>query len=94
MRVLELARQRMSVDAAVAVVAAPSREPILATVGLSQAEVAQVGRMGVPDYRGARALQVAFNGEAETPPGQLADPLGPRSAAARSRSESRACSPS
>ena len=69
MRVLELARQRMSVDAAVAVVTAPSKEPILATVGLSQAEVAQVGRMGVPDYRGARALQVAFNGEAETPPG-------------------------
>lgn len=69
MRVLELARKRMSVDAAVAVVAAPSREPILATVGLSQAEVAQVGRMGVPDYRGARALQVSFNGEAETPPG-------------------------
>jgi diguanylate cyclase (GGDEF)-like protein len=70
MRLLELARQRMKVDAAVAVVAAPSREPILATVGLSQAEVAQVGRMGVPDYRGARALQVSFNGEAETPPGR------------------------
>ena len=69
MRVLELARQRMSVDAAVAVVTAPSHEPILATVGLSQAEVAQVGRMGVPDYRGARALQVSFNGDAETPPG-------------------------
>ena len=69
MRLLELARQRMSVDAAVAVVSDPKREPILATVGLSQAEVAQVGRMGIPDYRGARALQVAFNGEAETPPG-------------------------
>ena len=69
MRLLELARQRMSVDAAVAVVADPKREPILATVGLSQAEVAQVGRMGVPDYRGARALQVSFNGEAETPAG-------------------------
>jgi diguanylate cyclase (GGDEF)-like protein len=69
MRLLELARQRMSVDAAVAVVSDPRREPILATVGLSQAEVAQVGRMGIPDYRGARALQVAFNGEAETPPG-------------------------
>ena len=69
MRLLELARQRMRVDAAVAVVADPKREPILATVGLSQAEVAQVGRMGVPDYRGARALQVVFNGEAETPPG-------------------------
>jgi diguanylate cyclase (GGDEF)-like protein len=69
MRVLELARKRMAVDAAVAVVTPPSKEPILATVGLSQAEVAQVGRMGVPDYRGARALQVAFNGDAETPPG-------------------------
>ena len=69
MRVLELARERMGVDAAVAVVTAASREPMLATVGLSQAEVAQVGRMGVPDYRGARALQVSFNGEAETPPG-------------------------
>jgi diguanylate cyclase (GGDEF)-like protein len=70
MRVLEVARQRMAVDAAVAVVSTPKKEPILATVGLSQAEVAQVGRMGVPDYRGARALQVAFNGEAETPPGR------------------------
>jgi diguanylate cyclase (GGDEF)-like protein len=69
MRLLELARQRMAADAAVAVVADTKREPILATVGLSQAEVAQVGRMGIPDYRGARALQVSFNGEAETPPG-------------------------
>ena len=69
MRLLELAKERMSADAAVAVVSAPSKEPLLATVGLSQAEVAQVGRMGVPDYRGARALQVAFNGEAATPPG-------------------------
>jgi diguanylate cyclase (GGDEF)-like protein len=69
MRLLEVAKERMSADAAVAVVSAPSKEPLLATVGLSQAEVAQVGRMGVPDYRGARALQVAFNGEAATPPG-------------------------
>jgi len=69
MRVLELARERMSAEAAVAVVSVPQKEPILATVGLSQAEAAQVGRMGVPDYRGARALQVAFNGEADTPPG-------------------------
>jgi diguanylate cyclase (GGDEF)-like protein len=69
MRVLELARERMEADAAVAVVTPSSKEPILATVGLSQAEVAQVGRLGVPDYRGARALQVSFNGEAETPPG-------------------------
>ena len=37
------------------------REPILATVGLSQAEVTQVGGLSVPDYRGARAIQVSFN---------------------------------
>jgi diguanylate cyclase (GGDEF)-like protein len=68
-RVLEVARKRMAVDAAVAVVTAPSREPILATVGLSQAEVALVGWLGVPHYRGARAHQLSFNGEPETPPG-------------------------
>jgi diguanylate cyclase (GGDEF)-like protein len=42
---------------------------MLATVGLSQAEVAQVERLGIPDYREARALQVSFNGEVDTPPG-------------------------
>ena len=88
MRLLELAKERMSADAAVAVVSAPSKEPLLATVGLSQAEVAQVGRMGVPDYRGARALQVAFNGEAATPTRLDADPLRARRAAARRRGRS------
>src|SRR5438034_552867 len=53
MRLLEVARASTSSDAAVAVVAEPNREPMLATVGLSQAEAAQVGRLGVPDYRGA-----------------------------------------
>jgi diguanylate cyclase (GGDEF)-like protein len=35
-------------------------------VGLSDAEAAQVGTMGVPDYRGARAIQVSFNGDPAT----------------------------
>lgn len=66
MRVLELARERTSTDAAVAVVGAGASEPVLATVGLSDAEAAQVGTMGVPDYRGARAIQVSFNGDPAT----------------------------
>jgi len=61
-RVLELAREQTSADAAVAIVGT-NQEPILATVGLSQNEVAQVGGLGVPDYRGARAIQVSFNGD-------------------------------
>jgi diguanylate cyclase (GGDEF)-like protein len=69
MRLLEVARDNTSADAAVAIVADANKEPVLATVGLSQAEAAQVGRLGIPDYRGARAIQVAFNGEAASPPG-------------------------
>ena len=64
-RVLELAREQTAADAAVAIVGT-KQEPILATVGLSQSEVAQVGGLGVPDYRGARAIQVSFNGD-DTP---------------------------
>jgi diguanylate cyclase (GGDEF)-like protein len=66
MRLLEVARASTSSDAAVAVVSEPNREPLLATVGLSQDEAVQVSRLGVPDYRGARAIQVSFNGEATT----------------------------
>ena len=69
MRLLEVARENTSADAAVAIVADASKEPILATVGLTEDEAAQVGRLGVPDYRGARAIQVSFNGEADGPPG-------------------------
>ena len=65
-RVLELAREQTAADAAVAIVGT-KQEPILATVGLSQSEVAQVGGLGVPDYRGARAIQVSFNGDETTP---------------------------
>ncbi len=67
MRLLEVARERTAADAAVAVVAGPKNEPVLATVGLSDAEAAQVGTMGIPDYRGARAIQVAFNGDPDAP---------------------------
>lgn len=62
MRVLELAREQTSSDAAVAV-AGTASTPILATVGLSQEEAARVGGLGVPDYRGARAIQMSFAGE-------------------------------
>jgi diguanylate cyclase (GGDEF)-like protein len=61
-RVLELAREQTAADAAAAIVGT-KQEPILATVGLSQSEVAQVGGLGVPDYRGARAIQVSFAGD-------------------------------
>src|SRR4026208_173030 len=43
------------------------RRPMRAAVGLSEAEAAQVGGIGVPDYRGARAIQVSFAGEGEAP---------------------------
>ena len=69
LRTLELARQQTSTDAAIAVVTNGRGTPTFATVGLSQAEAAHVGRMGFPDYRGARAIQVAFSGEAAAPPG-------------------------
>jgi diguanylate cyclase (GGDEF)-like protein len=62
LRVLELAREQTSSDAAVAV-AGTSGTPILATVGLSQEEAARVGGLGVPDYRGARAIQMSFAGD-------------------------------
>ena len=49
-RVLELAREQTAADAAVAIVGT-REDPILATVGLSQSEVNQVGGLGVPDHR-------------------------------------------
>lgn len=64
-RLLELARDRTDSDAAIAVVGHQKHEPVLATVGLSDAEAAQVGSIGIPDYRGARAIQVSFSGDAE-----------------------------
>jgi diguanylate cyclase (GGDEF)-like protein len=72
MRTLELAVDKTDAHAALAIVAG-STSPTLATVGLTQAEAAHVGRMGVPDYRGARAIQVSFSGETEAPAGK--DPI-------------------
>lgn len=71
LRLLEVARERTSADAAVAVLSDPNAEPMVATVGLSQAEVAQVERLGVPDYSETRALQVSFNGDPEDAEGKL-----------------------
>ena len=85
MRLLELAKERMSADAAVAVVSAPTKEPMPATVGLSQAEVAQVGRMGVPDYRGARALSGRLQRRGCHTARKHADPVGPRGSSAQRR---------
>jgi len=77
-RVLELAREQTAADAAVAIVGTRD-DPILATVGLSQSEDNQVGGLGVPDYRGARAIQVSFSGDEGSGPtpirGGLAVPL-------------------
>ena len=77
-RVLELTREQTAADAAVAIVGTRD-DPILATVGLSQSEVNQVGGLGVPDYRGARAIQVSFSGDEGSGPtpirGGLAVPL-------------------
>ena len=73
LRTLELAREHTATEAAIAVVTNGRGTPTFATVGLSQAEAAHVGRMGFPDYRGARALQVAFSAEAAAPPGS--DPI-------------------
>jgi len=72
MRALELARDRTSADGAIALVTGGSGTPIVATVGLSEAETNHMARMGFPDYRGARAIEVAFSGELAAPDG-----LGP-----------------
>lgn len=61
-RTLELARANTATDAAIAIVTEPNG-PTVATVGLSQEEAADVTRMGLPDYRGARALELSFNGK-------------------------------
>jgi diguanylate cyclase (GGDEF)-like protein len=105
LRTLELARDRTEAHAAIAIVTGASGTPTFATVGLSQAEAAHVGRMGFPDYRGARAIQVSFNGEAEAPPGSdpvrsglvvqlLAEPTPPSLLAVLTRARDRSFSES
>jgi len=58
-RALELARERTSADGAIALVSGAKGVPIVATVGLSESETNHIARMGFPDYRGARAIEVA-----------------------------------
>jgi len=69
-RALELARERTSSDGAIALVTSGKGTPIVATVGLSESETNHIARMGFPDYRGARAIEVAFAGDLVAPEGE------------------------
>ncbi len=68
-RALELARERTSADGAIALVTRGNGTPLVATVGLSESETNHIARMGFPDYRGARAIEVAFSGDLVAPDG-------------------------
>ena len=68
-RTLEVARERTGADGAIALVTAGKGTPIVATVGLSEAETNHIARMGFPDYRGARAIEVSFAGDLPAPDG-------------------------
>ena len=70
-RALELARERTAADGAIALVTGGKGTPIVATVGLSESETNHIARMGFPDYRGARAIEVAFSGDLPAPEGEL-----------------------
>ena len=69
LRTLELARERTSSDGAIALVTGGTGTPIVATVGLSESETNHIASMGFPDYRGARAIEVAFAGDLPAPDG-------------------------
>jgi diguanylate cyclase (GGDEF)-like protein len=69
MRTLELARERTAADGAIALVTGGTGTPIVATVGLSESETNHIARMGFPDYRGARAIEVASSGDLVGPEG-------------------------
>ena len=69
-RALELARERTAADGAIALVTSGKGTPIVATVGLSESETNHIARMGFPDYRGARAIEVAFSGDLAAPEGE------------------------
>lgn|GEM_PF-3258121 len=73
-RTLELARERTRADGAIALVAGGNGPPIVATVGLSESETNHIARMGFPDYRGARAIEIAFAGDLPAPDGSA--PVG------------------
>ena len=94
MRTLEVARERTGAHGAIALVTAGNGTPIVATVGLSESETNHIARMGFPDYRGARAIEVSFAGDLVAPDGLdpvrggLVMPLSTR------RTRPRACSAS
>jgi diguanylate cyclase (GGDEF)-like protein len=69
MRTLEVARERTGAAGAIALVTAGSGTPVVATVGLSESETNHIARMGFPDYRGARAIEVSFAGDLVAPEG-------------------------
>ena len=69
MRTLEVARERTGAHGAIALVTAGNGTPIVATVGLSESETNHIARMGFPDYRGARAIEVSFAGDLLAPGG-------------------------
>ena len=73
MRTLEVARERTGAAGAIALVTAGNGTPIVATVGLSESETNHIARMGFPDYRGARAIEVSFAGDLVAPEGM--DPV-------------------
>lgn len=69
-RALELARERTGADGAIALVSGVNGTPTVATVGLSESETNHIARMGFPDYRGARAIEVSFSGDLVAPEGE------------------------
>ena len=83
MRTLELAVAQTSADGAVALVTGSSGAPVVATIGLSEAETHHIARMGFPDYRGARAIEVAFSGDIDAPDGSPAIRAGLRPSSPR-----------
>jgi diguanylate cyclase (GGDEF)-like protein len=60
LRMLELATERTSADGAFAALASPGGAPTIASVRLTHDELNQIAQIGLPDYHGARAIQVAF----------------------------------
>lgn len=72
MRALEHARERTGADGAIALVTSGSGTPFVATISLSEAETNHIARMGFPDYRGARAIEVSFSGDLDAPDGSAA----------------------
>lgn len=63
LELLEAARTDTSTDAAIAIVLGTPGGPTVATVGLSDDEATEVTRLGLPDLRGAQAVELSFGGD-------------------------------